>query len=353
MKNMGNALFEAIGNIDDSIIEHAHQPAKKNIWIKITAAAAILAVGCGIFSFVHQKQYVYAEQLDTGAFSMNAPERKVECASELSAYADGTIFRVMILIYNQEEAYPELFNTITDGYEMTNNQFWALYDTDALMNGQEELDFSAYDQYFEWTTALKEQVMEQECAWLESIGAQDLYIPKHTSSLLFATIKKEQLSQLNDGKCNYRVFLAPKSIPEWLDADFSGYYGVYECDQCIYVPLISSDAVTDEAAALYRLTIGAEQFVLDGGAVSIRIDQPRYVLDSADQDEDRFYGLIQDGLLEAEINQAGDDMLKLLENEKSIISVYGGDTTYTIYIVQDDLYLDLGTRGIYHFTKGV
>jgi hypothetical protein len=119
------------------------------------------------------------------------------------------------------------------------------------------------------------------------------------------------------------------------------------------VPLISSDAVTDEAAALYRLTIGAEQFVLDGGAVSIRIDQPRYVLDSADQDEDRFYGLIQDGLLEAEINQAGDDMLKLLENEKSIISVYGGDTTYTIYIVQDDLYLDLGTRGIYHFTKGV
>lgn len=378
-------ILDALNEMDDDLLEAAEQDGKngnrsKKMAGKSAVGAAVAAclaiiIGIVLFRGKGEAQIIYADSLNEEVFYSQAPDGKVEMAAEFGNYEDNALMRTIVIIYDYEPAYQEIYgktyefteemasyvsllvknrkmaaDEVKQAYTVAEmrvqyNKLCELYeehkiDVDVL-NGYSAFEYKAEDE-------LQQKALQREKEWLERIGAKD--VQKLGFAMYIITIRNEELAKLESGRCKYRSVLAPKECTEEEFAemtDMKRYYGTYEHAEFVYMPLISSFLATNEAVESMTLTLNEDllQVASNGYTPNATITNPVYAPIRTKRTADNYYGFDEMAFL-----FGGEKMMELITSDFLKYDVSGDRGRVVLYFTKDSVYVDLSLQGIYKFS---
>lgn len=339
----GKELLFHISNVDDDLIEEADPSMtiskKKTGWQKwaVIAACLCLAVGIVFADTFKNGAVTYAKEMDHAVFFSGIPTDKVQFMTDFSGYSNRTKVRVMLIAYEMEEGYPEIYSQKFDG--KTVDELMDEYMT--FVQDHEENCEEISERWSDVSTKIaiiNDEMSAKEVEWIESIGASD--IEKLSYNQYLFTIKRSDLEKIENGNCEYRVIMAPKEY-QYTDISPENLIGEYECMGVVHVPLYSSFAIMTDSVYGQKLKIGENSIMFGDEFV---ISDAAYEIDTLADRAERFYGFETIDFMFMD-----EELMHLFANEHVIINVSGNGDTARIFAGDGYVYLDRGLRGVYKF----
>lgn len=339
----GKELLQSMSYVDEDLIQEAAAslPTAKSRrpWQGLVAAAAALCMIIGILFGLSGKTVAYADSTDYSILFTGKPAEKVQFATDFSKFSSNTKVRIMVFCYGMESAYPEIYNQKFDGktYHELEDEYLSYVEA----NLSNHIGFK--DRWNEvmakWKIITSEMAAE-ETNWLRSIGAQDIEAISYNQFLL--TMKVSALDKLKGGRCSYRVIQAAKDYSP-ADISIESLYGEYECEDQVYVSLLSSIGMMTPEMKGSKLTIAADH--IEWGTF-IHLSNIDYIVDSTKDNAEHYYGFES-----IDFMYMPDSLVNLFGNGHVILNVSGSNNKVRIFAGDGYVYLDLGLQGVFQFQR--
>ena len=347
-------LLNAIGEIDEEkiIAARMHEKPCRNVRLKMTkicACAAVLLIIIVTLSIYNKdNDVVYAAKYDAGKMLEFNIDDKLNIDDAIVNINGNRKIRVAIDVRYLLESYPELESDIV-GYEGITyedlNKYMDEMDKKADDENYEITDKRLNeDSYFEVSSNLQKQALENEKSFLKKIGAYD--ITDDSGTTIICTIRKNDIDKLAKGKCNYVVVMCTKYDKEVTDMSIESYYCEYHNPEYVGISVLSSVYVYDENIKHGRLIINKKHFEISfesEGCVSI----DNWSYEKID-DEKEIYEM-----LSTKINAGRNEteLDKLIYSSKVAYKIFdeSGNQQATVYISNIGIYVDLELGGVYKF----
>lgn len=339
----GKELLFHISDVDDDLIEEADPSMaiskKEPGWQKWVAIAACLCLVVGVlFADTFKNGAVtYAKEMDHAVFFSGIPTDKVQFMTDFSGYSNRTKVRVMLIAYEMEEGYPEIYGQKFDGKTLDE----LMDEYMVFVQDHEENDEEISERWSDVSTkiaTINDEMSAKEVEWIESIGAAD--IEKLSYNQYLFTIKSGDLEKIEGGNCKYRVIMAPEEYKH-TDISLKNLIGEYECMDVVHVPLYSSFYVAADSVYGQKLEIGENSITFGD---EFAISEAEYEIDTIADKAECFYGFET-----VDFMFMDEALIHLFANEHVIINVSGNGDTARIFAGDGYVYLDRGLWGVYKF----
>lgn len=339
----GKEFLLNFSNVDNDLIDETEAfmtvAKRKKRWQKWVAIVACLCLIVGVLYANRDKNgsVVYAQEMDYSVFFSGVPSAKVEFMTDFSEYSDSTKVRVMLIAYEMENGYKEIYCRKFDG--KTVDELMGEYMT--FVQDNEENFEEISERWSDVSTKLStinNEMSVKEMEWLESIGAID--IERISYNMFVFTVKKDDLEKIENGNCKYRVIMAPEEY-KYTDVSPEDLIGEYECVGVVHVPIYSSVVVMTDSMYGEKLIIDKKSILFGD---EFTISDAEYEIETIEDKVECFYGFeMLDFMLMRE------ELLHLFANEHVIINVRGTENTARIFVGDGYVYLDRGLWGVYKF----
>lgn len=350
IKNIDDKLIDEVLSLDevDMLLGKRNKNNKVlKIVVSIAASVAVFAVVLiGIF-FSNSSTVIYADTVNDEYLFYDVPEEKVCYESDFSCYSDNTKVRIMILMYDMREAYPEIYNRPIAEYG--NIVYSELLEHFSEQDERGTIEWNDITRFMDDT---REKVAHEEKRWLKEVGAEELV--QISDFAICCTMNVKQLEKLNEGKCKYRVILSTKEYE--LEKSIIDLFGQHKSNGYAYWPLYLGVTFTvplgqEPSGLTYDLYFNDDELTFtgigdDNNYFDFSIDNPIYELDEYSAE---IFGL---GLNKDVYLGLGIEAKKDLSRKNVIYKVRNtiGSQVCRIIINSENIYLDIG-NAIFRFDK--